>query len=137
MECCLFSYHFTTFQSNLLHHIRKNQFNFSLSCVYHKVCNRLLRIKRKWFWVVTIWSFYSILNRKILQSRFGLCWLEQTISLLIHFCNFVFKRLKNFVNHFWFWWYVIQQPLANIFNLLHIHSKEFFLSFAFFLQGNF
>ena len=34
------------------------------------------------------------------------------------FFNFLFKRLKHFVNHFWFWWYVIQQPFINIFNLL-------------------
>ena len=34
------------------------------------------------------------------------------------FFNFVFKRLKHFVNHFWFWRYVIQQPFTKIFNLL-------------------
>ena len=67
---------------------------------------------------------YSILNCKILPSRFGQCCLEQTISLYIIFLNFVFKRLKHFINNFWFWWYVIQQPLAKIFNLLHTHSKD-------------
>ena len=42
------------------------------------------------------------------------------------FFNFVFKKLKHFVNHFWFWWYVIQHPFTKIFNLLHTHSKEIF-----------
>ena len=30
------------------------------------------------------------------------------------------------VNHFWFWWYVIQQPFTKIFTLLHTLSKEIF-----------
>ena len=67
-----------------------------------------------------------MLNRKVFQCRFGPYWLEQGIPLFIHFFNFVFKRLKHFVNHFWFWWYVIQQPFNKIFNLLHSPSNEFF-----------
>ena len=46
---------------------------------------------------------------------------KQILSVLVgtnylsfHKCfNFVFKRLKHFVNHFSFWWYVIQQPLIK------------------------
>ena len=49
------------------------------------------------------------------------------ISLFIHFLNFVFKRLKHFDNHFWFWWYVIQQPLTKIFSLLHAFRNDFFV----------
>ena len=41
------------------------------------------------------------------------------------FFNFVFKRLKHFVN-FWFWWYFIQQLLVKICNFLHTNSKEIF-----------
>ena len=52
----------------------------------------------------------------------------------INFFNFVFKRLKHLINHFWFWWYVIQQSFTKIFNLLHIHSKEFFCLFHVFAE---
>ena len=48
------------------------------------------------------------------------------------FFNFDFKRLKHFVNYFWFWWYVIQQLFTKIFNLLHALSNAIFLYFAYF-----
>ena len=67
-----------------------------------------------------------ILNRKVLQSRFGLYWLEQSIPLFDNFFNFVFERLDHFVNHFWFWRYVILQPFTKICNLLHALSNEIF-----------
>ena len=53
--------------------------------------------------------------------------MEQSISLFIKFLNVVFKRLKHFVNHFWFRWYIIQQPFTKIFNLLHTLVKIFFI----------
>ena len=45
----------------------------------------------------------------------------------VHFFNFVFNRLKHFVNHFWFSCYVIQQTFIKIFNLLHTLVKKFFI----------
>ena len=36
----------------------------------------------------------------------------------------VFKRLKHCVNHFGFWWYVIQQPFTKFFSLLHTLREE-------------
>ena len=70
-----------------------------------------------------------MLNREILQRRFGLCWLKQSIPLFIHFFNFIFKSLKHFVNHFWFWWYVIKQQFTKIFNLLFIYCLSFVVPF--------
>ena len=47
--------------------------------------------------------------------------------LSFHTCfNFVFERVEHFVNYFWFWWYVIQQPITKIFDLLHTLSEEIF-----------
>ena len=54
------------------------------------------------------------------------------------FFNFLFKRHKHFVNHFWLRWYVIQQPFTKIFNLLHTLNKEIFyicLTFIMALDG--
>ena len=59
------------------------------------------------------------------------------------FLNFVFKRLKHFVNHFWFWWYVIQQHspkslifcitiVKNLFFVLHVFAVKFLIFCLFF-----
>ena len=58
------------------------------------------------------------------QNSERLIW---TVLVFVHLFNFGFKRLKHFVNHFWFWWYVIQQPFTKIFNLFHALSNEIFV----------
>ena len=42
------------------------------------------------------------------------------------FFNIGFKRLKHFVNHFWVWWYVIQQLFTKMSNILRTLSNNFF-----------
>ena len=72
---------------------------------------------------------------KLFQRRFWLFQLEGSISLFIHFFNCVFERLEHFVNHFWFWWNVIQQPITKILNLLHTLSNEiFYILLAFYRE---
>ena len=48
-------------------------------------------------------------------------------SCYIVFFNYIFKRFESFINHFWFWWYIIQQPITKIFDLLHAFVNEFFV----------
>ena len=123
MKCCLFDYHFSTFYINLLHHTRKNQFNFSLLPVDQMLCYSLLGINQNKSGSTQSVSSILYCIENVFNADFHSL-NRKEVSLLLY--NFLIRFLNDSrALSTTFGFGVIKQPISTIFYLLYAFSNEY------------